>query len=107
MNRRQWKKACKKAAAKLQRLYPGQYEYVPARGDETVYSPRGYEPLRHEGRLGRHYTEVPKGAPIRWYSCHTDCGTEWDVTTALSDYQFMQMVESTDWEAEWKKYEQT
>lgn len=59
MNRRQWKKACKVAAARLAKEFPGEFQIDIARGEETVYSPRGYEPTRSEGGVGRRYTEIP------------------------------------------------
>jgi hypothetical protein len=44
VNRRQEKKACKKAAAHLAQEFPGEFEIVPAEGDETVSAPRRFEP---------------------------------------------------------------
>jgi hypothetical protein len=108
MNRRQWKKACKKAAIELQRRWPGQYEITPAQGDETVSPPAKYLPpgrkppaglARRLWNVGRHYANAPRGAPIIW-TC--DYWGECDCETALHALEMMEFVEATDWEAMWK-----
>lgn len=104
MNRRQWKKACKKAAAEIAKRWPGQYRFELAAGDETVYSPRGYEPSRSEGRHGRRYTEAPRCAPIVWEKTSYEYD-EWEPRTALSVLQELEWMESIDWEAEAAKQE--
>lgn len=111
MNRRQWKKACKKAAAELERLYPGEYKFDIAEGDETVYAPNGYTPPgkpragfnRRMWRLEFTYTSVPKGAPIIW-TC--DYWGECDCETALRALEQREFVDSVDWEAEVRKLEE-
>lgn len=101
MNPRQWKKACKKAAAELERRWPGQHEFVLSDGMDTVYAPPRYEP-RHRlpGAWRRHYASPPKGTPI---IVKRDYYGEVDIITALDALRYMQMVEDTDWDAEWKK----
>jgi len=110
MNRRQWKKACKKAAERLRQEFPGQYVFEPAAGDETVYGPSGYQPPRCGSRafwnIERRYATVPRGAPIIWEPCYTDCGTEWDCRTALEIYQSRRFAEDFDWEGEMRRLEQ-
>lgn len=111
MNRRQWKKACKKAAVELQRRWPGQFEISLAEGDETVYAPRAYIPPgkpragfnRRMWRLEFTYTSVPRGTPIIW-TC--DYWGECDCETALHVLEQTRMCEEIDWEAMWKTEEQ-
>ena len=98
MNRRQWKKACKKAAERLEREFPGQYEIIPAEGDETVYAPVGYKPARNEGPVGRRYTSPPRGTPVIW-ECSGYYEPEWDCKTALEVYEHRRWIEDTDWDA--------
>ena len=98
MNRRQWKKRCKKAAAELERRWPGEYGLVPADGDETVYAPRDYEPLRCEGRLGRKYTSPPRGAPGQWIRVSPEYD-DWDFHPADGLLEFATFVQDTDWQA--------
>lgn len=99
VNRRQWKKACKKAAAEIARRWPGQYTFEPAKGDETVYSPPRYKPERCEGRSGRRYTNAPKGAPVCWEKTSYEYN-EWEPRPADSLLRELVWVESVDWEAE-------
>lgn len=98
MNRRQWKKASKKAVAEIERRRPGHYEFVPARGDETVYAPRGYEPpcRGSEARLERRYASPPKGTPVVWLSVGYETD-EWDCYTAL------EILEQIEREDSWKE----
>lgn len=98
MNRRQWKKACKKAAAECERRWPGEYDFGPADGEETVYSPPGYEPTRVEGKLGRRYTSPPRGTPLIWERTSYEY-EEYDCRTALEVLTERDFVESTDWAA--------
>lgn len=105
MNRRQWKKACKKAADKLHREFPGQYETQPAEGDETVYAPHRYESgcRGPYARIERRYATVPRGAPVIWEHFNTPDCNEWDCKTALEVYEQRRFVEDHDWEAEWRR----
>lgn len=98
MNRRQWKKACKKAAIRLEREFPGQYVIEPARGDETVYAPRGYEPPHGERQRGRRFTAPPRGTPIVW-EWPGYCESMWDCKTALEVYERCLGVKRTDRDA--------
>lgn len=102
MNRRQWKKAAKKAAVEVSRRWPGQYTFEPAKGDETVDAPHGYEPLRQEGKSGRRYTEVPRGTPICWRKTSYEYD-EWECEDALRIRDQMDLIESVDWAAEMAK----
>lgn len=112
MNRRQWKKACKKAAVELERRWPGQYQISPAQGDETVAAPHGWLPPgrkpppgreRRIWNIGRIYASPPRGAPVIW-TC--DYWGECDCETALHALQMMEFVEATDWEAMWNAEEE-
>jgi hypothetical protein len=83
VNRRQWKKACKRAAAELNRRWPGVYEFHPAEGDETMYRERGYyQP--YASALDRRYPTAVRGMPIVWRGGMTDCGPEYDCYSATS-----------------------
>jgi hypothetical protein len=98
MNRRQWKKACKKAAAECERRWPGEYVFAPADGDETVYAPPKYEPPhRRQGRWCRRFATPLKGTLLLW---STDYWGETDVEDALSTLRMRQHAEDFDWEAE-------
>ena len=94
MNRRQFKKACKKAAARLQAEFPGEFEIVSAEGDETLYAPRGYEPPRGEFRR---FATPLRGTALVWErtSYETD---EWDCRSALEIYESRRAAEDFDWE---------
>lgn len=108
MNRRQWKKACKKAAERLQREFPGEFEFTPAEGDETVYAPRGYDPgymPNRYRRSERRYTSPPRGTPIVWERTSYEYD-EWDCRTALEAYRERRWVEDTDWAALARKEEE-
>jgi len=97
MNPRQWKKACKKAAERLQLEFPGEYAIEPATGDETVVPPREYAPTRAESKSGRHYTSPPRGTPIIWERAGY-YEPEWECRTALEVYEHRRFIEDTDWE---------
>lgn len=103
MNPRQWKKACKKAAIELERRWPGQYVFAYSDGvHDTVYAPQGYQP-RARGRFYRiacRYASPPKGTPIIVKQSYEG---EVDIITALDALRYMQMIEDTDWDAEFKK----
>lgn len=100
MNSRQWKKACKKAAAELERRWPGEYEIVPARGDEAVYAPHRYEPPhRRSLRTVRGFADPPRGLPGVW-ECSGYESIECDFRDALGALRFRESIEDTDWEAE-------
>ena len=96
MNRRQWKKACKKAAAECERRWPGEYVFDPSDGTDTVDAPSDYQPPRHEGRHLRRYAYAPKGAPLL---VKTDYWGEVDIETAMDTLRHRQMGEDTDWDA--------
>jgi len=106
VNRRQWKKACKKAALEVEQRWPGQYKFEPAEGDETVYAPHRYQPPgkpragfnRRMWRIEHRYASVPKGASIVWERASYEYD-EWDCRTALDILDQMEFVESVDWEA--------
>lgn len=95
MNRRQWKKACKKAAAEVERRRPGQYQFVPATGAEAVDAPPGYKSPYHgrRSRTDRRYPAVPRGTPIVWI-CSGYYEPEWDCYTAL---EILLQIEHEDW----------
>ena len=107
MNRRQWKKACKKAALEVERRWPGQYTFEPADGDETLYAPRGYQPPgkpragfnRRMWRIEHRYASPPRGTPVIWERAGY-YEPEYDCRTALEILDQMDLVESVDWEAE-------
>lgn len=113
MNRRQWKKACKKAAAECERRWPGEYNFEPAEGDETVSPPHGYEhpkpkpPAGLARRLWRvefSYTSPPRGTPL--IVCHDNYSGEVDYTTALDALQHRELIESTDWEEFGRRFDE-
>jgi hypothetical protein len=101
LNRRQWKKACKKAAAEIERRWPGEYEFGPADGDETVYAPPGYDPGRmpnRDLRIERRYTSPPRGTPMLWERTSYEYD-EWDCKTALEVLSQLEFAHDTDWDA--------
>lgn len=68
MNRRQFKKACKKAAAEVQRLMPGVYEFYPSDGDDTLYQQPRYRPP-YCSKLDRKYPCPRKGTLLYLHNC--------------------------------------
>lgn len=105
MNNRQWKKACKKAAAEIQRRWPGEYEIVPAEGDESVYAPRGYQPPgkpraglnRNLWRVEKRYATPPRGLLGIW-ECSGYETVECDFKDALDALRQREYIEDTDWD---------
>ena len=85
MNQRQWKKACKKAAAEIERRWPGEYQFSPSDGEDTVSPPRNYRPTgRHRNsRIELRYPSAPAGTPLYAYRCSYEYD-EWDVWTPLA-----------------------
>lgn len=100
MNRRQWKKACKKAATECERRWPGVYIFVPSDGSDTVYAPRGYEPPRSIPRwlrrIERRYATPPPGTPLL---VTRDYWGEVDIETALDTFERHSANDEIDWEA--------
>lgn len=99
MNPRQWKKACKKAAAEIERRWPGEYTFVPADGTDTVYAPPKYEPRRRGPRWmrrsARRFGHPLKGTPL---VVSKDYWGEVDIETALSTLKYRDTAENFDWE---------
>lgn len=104
MNRRQWKKACKRAAAELERRFPGEHEFVPAEGDEVVCPPLGYVPpgrprpglKRRLWRIDFKYDSPPRGTPVLWERSSYEYD-EWECRTALdvlADVEFAEWLDS-------------
>lgn len=104
MNRRQWKKACRKAAEQIKKEFPNEVQIDIADGTETIDAPSKYEPpyRGRNARLERRYTSIPRGAPMIWerWSYEYD---EWEPVTALQWYRKRRFVEDHDWEAESKR----
>lgn len=98
MNRRQWKKACKRAAERLAREFPGEFVITMAEGDECVDAPAGYEPPFGASRADRRYPDIPRGTPVIWERVSYEYD-EWECRTALEIYEQRRAVEDTDWEA--------
>lgn len=100
MNKRQWKKACKRAALVLLRDHPElARDLVPAKGDELVDAPRKYRPPgRPRSRADRHMArfyaqEAPKGAPLLWERASYEYD-EWDAITALEVLNRIRLYEA-------------
>jgi hypothetical protein len=103
VNPRQWKKACKKAAAECERRWPGEYVFAPSDGTDTVDAPSSYQPPRHEGRRLRRYAYAPEGTPLL---VTKDYWGEVDIETALDTLRHRQLAEDFDWEGEMARLDQ-
>jgi hypothetical protein len=106
MNNRQWKKACKLAAAELEREFPGEFVCAPAEGDECVSAPRDYVPPRNEqdspASFRRSHATPPRGTPLVWQRTSYEYD-EWDARTALDMLADLRHARDYDWDAEAKR----
>lgn len=93
MNDRQWKKACKRAVAEVERRRPGVYTFTPSDGEDTVYAPPGYQPPRRDGRAGRRYATPPVGTPMYYERS----GYYEPETEALTALDVLNRIDHEDW----------
>ena len=73
MNKRQWKKACKKAALRLMRECPGRYAIRAASGHEVLRAPSAYVDENPWEKILGHYVKAPKGLLVVW-----ECSGAWE-----------------------------
>lgn len=66
MNKRQWKKACKKAAARLVQEHCGRLDIRPALGNEVLRAPNAYVEANPAKRIMGQYVKAPKGLLVVW-----------------------------------------
>ena len=74
MNKRQWKKACKKAALRLMRECPGRYAIRAASGHEVLRAPSAYVDENPWEKILGHYVKAPKGLLVVW-----ECSGVWEI----------------------------
>ncbi len=89
MNKRQWKKACLKAAQKLNGAYPGECEFYAATGGELIAAPKAYLMEYHGPVFMECYVEAPRG--ILLARPRTGCPEELGCITAL---EFLESAEA-------------